>query len=367
VSILEVAIVSNYIWTEKQIQAAIKRLSHKKGWLGVAEVRSGNKEKAPEYRQLMSILVERGEAFGNDEFPESSSYKICFNWDKQIDLLQNLSAVQPFFTPGLLSNPRIVELPLSIPAAILEANDISFYDLTPESFDRIQEICKEPLQYSYKLWKLELSALQSLQDTGKLKFRESPNWASKALLAYLLAAAHEKACMYKALRIGWGDICRTEIDGMELDWRRAGLIPDTADSFFIQLLGRDLESALASTICSDPSLFTSRTTGRYLSTMATNEWAVEALTKLTPNDDEYLLVKQLAEDYECVAQRLDRKQSLHAKRLKDLLTDTKNICFRLLFTSQKPKAVEAAGEWLDAYNEVLEKVRSWSMHSRSSQ
>jgi hypothetical protein len=364
---LEVVIMSEYIWTEKRIHAAVKRLSHKKGWLGVAEVRSGNKAKAPEYRQLMVILVKMGEAFGNDEDPESSNYKICFNWDERIDLLQNLPAVQPFFTPGLLSDPEIVRSPRSIPSAILDANGISMFDIMLESFERIQEICKEQLQYIRKLWELELSALQSLQDTGKLKFRESPDWASKALLAYLLADAHEKACMYKALQIGWSDICRTEIDGIELNWSRACFIADTADSFFKQLLVREFEHALTTTVCSDPWLFTSRTTGRYISTMTTLEWAVEALTKLTPSDVEYLSVKQSAEDYECVAQRLVRKQSPHARRLEERLVDAKNICLHLLFTSQNPKAVEAAREWLDAHKEVLERSRSWSMRNRSSQ
>lgn len=364
---LEVAIVSEYQWTEKQIQAALKRLSHKKGWLGVAEVRSGNKAKAPEYRQLMVILVKMGEAFGNDEDPESSNYKICFNWEEQIDLLQNLPAVQPFFTPGLLSDPEIVRLPWSIPKAVLDAFGIPFFDITLESFERIQEICKEQLQYIRKLWELELSALQSLQDTGKLKFRESPDWASKALLAWLLASAHEKACMYKALQIGWSDICRTEIDGMELDWSRAGFIADTADRFFKQLLVREFESTLTTTVCSDPSFFTSRTAGRYISTMTTLKWAVEDLTKLTPSNDRYLFVKQSAEEYERVAQRLVRRQSPHARRLKELLVDANNTCLHLLFNSQNPKAVEAAREWLDAYEEVSERSRSWSMRNRSSQ
>jgi amino acid permease len=74
---MEVYIMSNHQWNEKQIKKAHESRKHKKGWLNARDIRSGIPVVA--VRQLMTTMVDRGLAFDNKISPDSEEYKICFN------------------------------------------------------------------------------------------------------------------------------------------------------------------------------------------------------------------------------------------------------------------------------------------------
>jgi hypothetical protein len=57
----------DYIWTEKEINKAVKRLQEKfqnlEEWLSSRDIRSNGKINASDYRKLMTKLVELEHAF----------------------------------------------------------------------------------------------------------------------------------------------------------------------------------------------------------------------------------------------------------------------------------------------------------------
>lgn len=351
--------MNKHSWTEKQIKAAIKRLRHKKGWLGVADVRSGNKVKAPEYRQLMAILVEQNQAFDNSKNIESPNYKISFDWDNKDQLLPCL-----FFTPGLLEDPRFTQLPKEIiwdkdlESLWLEAG------FTREHIDQKNNECIEQWEYKRKLWSFVILVLQNLQLKGKLEVIERPDWASKALFNWLIAKARMAASMYKAIEVGWSDIYLAEIDGLKVDWVEMGVNATTADDFFLEILALESEHALASITLNDPKLFNSRTTGRSLTVIEKNKWAKEKLAEIEPESCEYLYIKDFAEDYDRAARNLFKKEQIAVHLLKEDLHNILNFCAHQLLTSANPEAVKNGEEWIAAYKKVCDKSRSWAMQKQ---
>jgi hypothetical protein len=200
--IREVATIINYFWTEKQIQAVVKRLSHKKGWLGVKDVRSGNKAKAQEYRQLMAILVEpgRNHAFHNREHPESPNYKISFDWQGKDQLLAKLKQSKSYFPLNLLSSPSMLDLP---PIEKLDGTETKYYLGRSPTDNDIKMFAKQHWR-----WIFIRDILKAFQDTRK--FSLSPHFESyledKESKIVLLKISHEIACMYKAFESGWVEI-----------------------------------------------------------------------------------------------------------------------------------------------------------------
>jgi hypothetical protein len=95
----------NHIWTDKEINNAVKRLqkyrSCKHG-LVVKHIKSGNIS-AQDWRNLMFMLVERGHAFDNGENHETDNYQISINWDKQNKIFK------PFFGVAELMYDMAIE------------------------------------------------------------------------------------------------------------------------------------------------------------------------------------------------------------------------------------------------------------------
>jgi hypothetical protein len=191
--------MSNYIWAEKQIQAAARRLKHKKGWLRVSDVRSGNKVKAPEYRQLMAILVDRNYAFDDGKNADSPNYKICFNWEKKSEFLVNNDY---HFLSKILSHPKMLNLPPKEVFGVLAPG-------VEKLLERPMDIQDTEIWGDVCITWLEIkAALHGLHKTGELKVGELSKGMSKARSEALLAYAYEIVCMYQALEAGWNDIKR---------------------------------------------------------------------------------------------------------------------------------------------------------------
>jgi hypothetical protein len=191
--------MSNFLWTEKQIQAAVKRLRHKKGWLGVADIRSGNKAKATEYRQLMSILVRLNNAFDNMKNCEEPNYKICFNWEQKDQIIKSLEAHRSYFSPGLLSCSAMTNLP---PSKLVDDSDTVRYLGRPLTEGDSEQFWRQRLR-----WRIMVEALRNFQDSGKLRISpEYDYFVDKHFQRNWLAILSEIALMYKALEIGWSEI-----------------------------------------------------------------------------------------------------------------------------------------------------------------
>jgi hypothetical protein len=105
--------MSNFEWTEAQVNKFIKRLKHKKGWLNTRDVRSGNTAKASDDRKLMKLIVDRGIVFDNGIATDSEQYKVCFNLEDKDGLLEDLenSSKEMLFDPSLMSDSRMNDLP----------------------------------------------------------------------------------------------------------------------------------------------------------------------------------------------------------------------------------------------------------------
>lgn len=191
--------MSNYVWTEEQIQAAIERGKRKsqEDWLGTSVFRIGkkrdsdnNKADSSDLRRLMSLLVERRIAFDNDVPISAGEYKISFNWDEK-DRLTKQFEIPRFFSPGLFSWSGLSQLPPD--------EDLIFFQndqnrKTAHSIIRLK-------------WDLILLTLEVLDNTGELSLDPSiEEYVDKDAKEMILGIAEEVACMYKAFEIGWDDI-----------------------------------------------------------------------------------------------------------------------------------------------------------------
>jgi hypothetical protein len=81
--------MSEYQFTDKQINNFIKRCKDKKRWLNTRHVRSGNMP-AVELRQLMKMVVDRELAFDNGFGFENEKYEICFELEHKRKMLEEL-------------------------------------------------------------------------------------------------------------------------------------------------------------------------------------------------------------------------------------------------------------------------------------
>jgi hypothetical protein len=193
--VLEVAIVSNYEWSEKQIEAAIKkgRKRSQEDWLGVAVFKVGDtrdvnkkKAKAPDYRQLMKILVVEGYAVGNGKSSENPHFKIRFDSSKQKSGKESYSWL------------------------LMEAHNFPPLEVLPPSkFSRYlqRELTFEDL-YSYlelrQRWLFIVLSLMMYRDTGRLEVTPvAEQIFNKHEEESFLALVREIDCMCKAVKIGW--------------------------------------------------------------------------------------------------------------------------------------------------------------------
>jgi hypothetical protein len=232
---------------------------------------------------------------------------------------------------------------------------------TLESLSRGKEKLTKQWQYSRKLWSFVVSTLSTLQVTGELKVKDPPDWASKVMFNYLVAEAHETACIYKALETGWDDVYLGEVDGVRINWVEMGITATTSDDFFLELLAMKSECSFASVTWDGAKLFTSRTTGRHLATINLNESAKKQMAEITPDSYDYARVKDASEDYDRSVRLLLKKQSLPVSLIKQDLCNIFNYCLHQLFASPNPEAVMWASKWLAAYEEVCSRSQSYSL------
>jgi hypothetical protein len=191
--------MSNYIWTENQIQAAIKKGKKRsqEDWLRTNIFRIGNKRDSDDnkadssdLRMLMSLLVEREFAFDNGVDITGEDYKISFNWAEKDRLTKKLE-IPRFFSPGLFAWSGLSQLP---PEEYLMFCQNDQKRKTAHSIVRFR-------------WGVIVSTLRVLDDTGKLGLDPSlEEHLDKDDKEMILGIAEEVACMYKAFEIGWDDI-----------------------------------------------------------------------------------------------------------------------------------------------------------------
>lgn len=224
--VLEVAIVSNYQWTEKQIQAAIKkgRKRSQEDWLGVAvfkvgDTRDVNKKKAiaPDYRQLMKILVGLKHAFDNELSADSPEYKICFNWEEREQYLAKLKRPSNYFPLDLLAHPAMLDLP---PKEKLNGKETAHYLDRP-----LTTADKAMFGLMIIRWGAIRNTLLDFSSTGKLRLEKHlEDHPDNQLKKAFIGTVAELVCRWEAISIGWPEIK----DYCPKDW--------TPEALFIELI-----------------------------------------------------------------------------------------------------------------------------------
>ena len=195
-------IMSDYQWTEKQIQKAYGSRKHKQGWLNARDIRSGFP--AASVRQLMQIMCDREYAFDNLTSPDSDLYKICFNLDKKEQMIKEIEdsikdGFNLIFDPSFLIDPRLADIPLESFLKIVTSSRLrSYWD---EMRGEWQEIHKEFFRlqnggdrkdsqcFYANLLPVNISK-QQIEDMRKL----------------ILSQANMFMNMYNSLKIGWREI-----------------------------------------------------------------------------------------------------------------------------------------------------------------
>ncbi|WP_310422885.1 hypothetical protein [Chamaesiphon sp. VAR_48_metabat_135_sub] len=191
----------DYIWTDKEIDRTVIRLQKfqdSEEWLSSRNIRSGNKPKAPDYRKLMAKLVELEHAFDNEEDCESDTYRISINWEKKDEMLASLKASKLFFSPALLCQPDIINLPPR------EAFRERQHDVERLLGRQINLVDRTNWVETKSDWSAVYEILCNFQTTGKFTvgtYGESLN-LGKEKKKWLLLIAEEVACMYKAIECG---------------------------------------------------------------------------------------------------------------------------------------------------------------------
>jgi hypothetical protein len=200
--------MSNYIWTDKQIHAAIERGKKRSQevWLGVAVFKIGKTRdinnkiaQSRDYRQLMEILVERKSAFDNKKDCEDPNFKICFNWKEKNRILESIKPDRSYFSPGLLSHPDMINLPLK---------EVLDFPSTAQDLGRTPTDEDKMTFYKQRFrWTVIRDSLSIFQDTGKLGLRPFyESYVDKESRRILVGIVLEIACMYKAFELGWPEI-----------------------------------------------------------------------------------------------------------------------------------------------------------------
>lgn len=194
--------MSDYQWTEKQIQKAYGSRKHKQGWLNARDIRSGFL--AASVRKLMQIMCDRGYAFDNLTSVDSDQYKICFNLDKKEQMLQEIQDSRKdnfsiIFDTSLLADPRLADLP---PQYFLNIDTTSHLrSCWTELNSEWQEIHKEFLRCQNG---------GDMQDSQHIYANLLPVDVSKQEIedkrAFVLSQSNKFISMYKALKIGWQEI-----------------------------------------------------------------------------------------------------------------------------------------------------------------
>jgi hypothetical protein len=199
---MEIHIMSDYQWTEKQIQKAYGSRKHKQGWLNARDIRSGFP--AASVRKLMQIMCDRGYAFDNLTSVDSDQYKICFNLDKKEQMLKEIQDSRKdnfniIFDTSLLEDPRLVDLP---------RKDFLTFDITSRMRFWWTELNIEWKEIHKEFLRCQNG--EDMQDSQHIHANLLPVDVSKQEIedkrAFVLSQRTTFINMYKALKIGWQEI-----------------------------------------------------------------------------------------------------------------------------------------------------------------
>jgi hypothetical protein len=197
--------MSNYIWTEKQIESAMEKFKNKLGWLNSKDFRILRRNTPVQDRQnLMWILVDRKAAFDNKKSSTSPKYRISFDWENKGKLLADWNLLIP---AKLLFNPLMLNLPPEevFQDEIIRAEAEALLGRPFTALDTIQWISSRSDWGS--IWEL-LYEPQSTWASGVNK-RVRSHYKALGGESYedtVFALAKEIACMYATLKAGWGEV-----------------------------------------------------------------------------------------------------------------------------------------------------------------
>jgi hypothetical protein len=233
-----------YQWKEKQIAAAIARLSQDKGWLKAKDFRSGNKAEASDRRALMKLLVDQGHAFDNGESWESIHYEI------------SAKRACGIFPRCVLTSWKSENFP---PQSFLtEAEGLARFQYLlgrhPCESDYFAWI-----QTSFK-WAVIRHAIEKIQASGDIKAEThgfnliglkltiprtnidiSDDLDIEVTISEWEQEARILACMYEALVTGW-EVVQPELEKLYPDWGICGRNPNAV---FLALVKAQCEVDLA--------------------------------------------------------------------------------------------------------------------------
>jgi hypothetical protein len=344
VTILEVAIMSNYIWTEKQIRQGIGRAENKKdvSWLGVEVFRTptrdsqGNQADKSDYRQLMKIIVKRGKAFDNEKNPDSSEYKISCKWDLKNQLLAD-SKPQKYFSPEVLANSIMGDLP------------------NRPSLATVQKILGRPLTIQDQTiwietkadWTIIYEALCSYQSNGKFKVGAYGNSLGDRM-KWLMRRAEEVSCMYRVLKMGFLEIAQTTCcPYFEVPQYFLKFAYSSYDELFLAILSRQANFDFICR-CLHPGSLTPLADSRHTAIIDNFSPVVSQLLQPVSENEDWSYIEQQVDNFRTASRLLKKSIPQRLQDLAYVVGPELSFYRNLLRNSQNPKILEAIQRWDEA-------------------
>jgi hypothetical protein len=367
VLVLEVAIMSNYLWTEKQIMQGINRVRAKKdadGWLGTEVFRTptkdvqGKKADNSDYRLLMKEIVERDEAFDNKKTPDSAKYRISGNWDLRDRLLADSKPLK-HFSPGVLADPTMGNLPI-----------LSAFDQLHKP--KIEAMLGRPLtaqdQYIWveakSDWTIIYEALCNYQSTSKFKVGSYANSLGERK-KWLIKKAEEVACIYKALEVGFDEIKKTTYcPNFYVPQYFLHCSYDSHEELFLAILRRQATCDFIIR-CLHPGSLTPLADSRKIATIDNFFPVVAQLFRPASKNENWYVIQDQVTDLRRASRSLMKAMP---ERLQDLATAFAGEMYfhrGLLQYSDNPEVLNAIQKWAEASNQANAAITKGLLRKRS--
>jgi hypothetical protein len=203
--------MSNYIWTEKQIEKVSSKCKGETGWLNSSRFRYFHRNAtAQDCRNLMKILVDRSDAFDNRVSSTSNKYRISFDWENKEKFLLDCESPQHFVPAKLLFTPIMVNLP---PKDVFESEVIAA---------EIKDLVGRPLTNSDirlwlqvksdwgRVWELlynqKFSGVLVMEKRVRSRTKTFEEKLKKDRDNIIIALTKELTCMYSTLKLGWNEV-----------------------------------------------------------------------------------------------------------------------------------------------------------------
>lgn len=222
----------DYIWTERQIKSALKKLMNEPGWLDPHIHFRGFRKNATvrERRDLMQILVKNHGAFDNGENHIDKEYRISFDTENKDRLLpeylhKGSVTMRSFPNKRLLLDPIMSNLP---PIELLNGNlKDDFEELLERPIGHREFIIYAETSRDWRIIVKLISKLKTDDDEtwDAPKYLKNP-FVDKDRYQSIVRIAVELFCMYEALEIGW----------IEITTNCMGLIPKGHEECFLEMV-----------------------------------------------------------------------------------------------------------------------------------